>query len=122
MPNRLPKVAYVYLAFALAGAIVPWTFNLLAMRELGRSFSASEFLAAGFQGSAIVGSIAADFWIGATASFIWMMVEARRCRMRRPWVLVLLTLLVAWACALPLFLYLRERHLVRLNPELLRAD
>jgi Terpene cyclase DEP1 len=115
MLRRLPAVAYFYLAMAVAGAIIPWTFNILAMRELGRSFSASEFVMAGFQGSALVGSVAADFWIGATASFVWMLVEARRCQMRRPWVLVLLTMLVAWACALPLFLFLRERHLSRVK-------
>jgi uncharacterized protein DUF2834 len=113
MSQRPSPIAYFYLALALAGAVVPWTYNVLAMRELGRTFTPAEFVAAGFQGSALLGSIAADFWIGSSASLVWMVIEARRCGMRRPWAFVVLTFLVAWACALPLFLFLRERHLAR---------
>ncbi len=109
----LHPAAYFYLVLAIAGAIIPWTYNILAMRELGRVFTPSEFVAVGFQGPALLGSVAADFWIGSSASFVWMVIEARRCGMRRPWAFVVLTLGVAWACALPLFLFLRERHLAR---------
>jgi hypothetical protein len=113
MAARTPPIAYFYLALSIAGAIVPWVYNVLAIQELGRLFTAAEFVAAGFRGPALVGSIAADFWVGATASLVWMVLEARRCGMRRPWLFVVLTFSIAWACALPLFLFLRERRLAR---------
>ncbi len=111
--GKTSPIAFVYLGFAVLGAIVPWTFNVLAMRELGRAFTPAEFVAAGFQVSALHSSLAADFWIGASASLVWMLVEARRLRMARPWLYVIVTFLVAWACALPAFLWARERHLAR---------
>lgn len=109
--SRLSPVAYLYLALALAGAVVPWTYNVLAMQELGRAFTPAEFVAEGFRGSALLGSVAADFWIGSLAALIWMPIEARRLGMARPWLYVVITFAIAWACALPLFLFMRERHL-----------
>lgn len=105
---------YFYLAMAVAGAVVPWTYNLMVFEEIGvDGFTPQAFFMVGFEGSAMLGSLAADFWIGSTASLVWMVIEARRLKMKLWWVLVPLTFMVAWACALPLFLFLRERHLER---------
>ena len=41
------------------------------------------------------------------------MIEARRLKMKLWWAFIPLTFMIAWACALPLFLFLRERHLER---------
>jgi hypothetical protein len=108
---RLPAIASVYLVLSVIGAIATWTYNLIAIREVGGNFTPLAFLRVGFEGSAMLGSLAADFWVGSLASLIWMVAEARRLRMRMPWVYVVLTFLIAWACALPLFLYMRERRL-----------
>jgi hypothetical protein len=67
----------------------------------------------GFQGNAMLGSLAADFWVGSLASLIWMIVEGRRLQMARIWIYFVLTFVIAWAFALPLFLYMRERRLAR---------
>lgn len=111
--TTLTVVKYFYLLMAGLGAVVPWTYNAMALAEIGAGFTPQAFFLVGFQGSAMLGSLAADFWIGATASIVWMLIEARRLKMRFWWALLPLTLLVAWACALPLFLYLRERQLER---------
>lgn len=110
-PPRVSAIAWVYLAFSILGAVTTWRYNLLAAHELGGLPSPMAFLRVGFEGSALMGSLAADFWVGANASLIWMVVEARRLGMRRPWAYVVLALVVAWACALPLFLFMRERRL-----------
>jgi hypothetical protein len=112
-PGRVSPVAYFYLFCAVVGAVGCWTFNVLAFRQLGRAFTPGEFLAAGFQVSPLHSSIATDFWVGSAASLIWMIVEARRRRMPHLWLYVVLTFAVAWSCALPLFLFARERDLVR---------
>ncbi|MFT3767767.1 MAG: DUF2834 domain-containing protein [Minicystis sp.] len=96
---------------AIAGAVVPWYFNLAYLREHGRFFTPGEFIVAGFQVSPLHSSIAADFWIGTTPGLIWMITEARRLRMARPWAYVVVTFLIAFACAFPLFLLMRERQL-----------
>jgi hypothetical protein len=111
--GRNPALSIVYLVLAVAGAIVPWTYNIRVMQETGGAFPVVEFVTIGFQGPPLLGSVAADFWIGSVAALIWMLVEARRMKMKYWWALFPLTMLVAWACALPFFLFLRERSLSR---------
>ena len=102
-----------YLVAGILGAAIPWWFNLRAFAELGAEFTPRAFFMVGFEGSAMLGSVAADFWIGSTVALVWMLVEARRLDMKHRWAIVVWTLAVAWASALPLFLLFRERHLER---------
>jgi hypothetical protein len=106
-------IAWVYLALALVGAASTWSYNILALRELGDAFTPQAFIRVGFEGSPLLGSLASDFWVGSLASLIWMMREGMRLRMRRVWVYFVLTFVIAWAFALPLFLFMRERHIAR---------
>jgi hypothetical protein len=99
-----------YLVAALAGAVIPWWFNLRAFAEIGDQFTPQAFFMVGFEGSAMLGSVAADFWIGSTVAVVWMIAEARRLRIRHWWFFLVWTFAVAWASALPLFLFVRERH------------
>lgn len=110
-PIRTTPLMIFFGLCAVAGAVVPWYYNLGYLHTHGRFFTPGEFIAAGFQVSPLHSSIAADFWIGTTPALIWMIVEARRLRMARPWVYVVVTFLVAFACAFPLFLLMRERRL-----------
>jgi hypothetical protein len=110
---RTPGIAWVYLGLAFVGLAATMTYNVLAFRELGSAFTPAAFVRVGFQGSPILGSLAADFWVGSLASVIWMAVEGVRIGMRRVWLYLLLTFVLAWAFALPLFLFARERHLAR---------
>jgi len=100
-----------YLFAAVIGAIIPWYFSLRALGEVDDPFTPVAFFLVGFQGSAMLGSVAADFWIGASVSIVWIVAEGRRLKMPRVWLYVVVTFLIAWASALPLFLYFRERHL-----------
>jgi hypothetical protein len=95
---------------SLAGLVVPWYFNLRQLSESG-PFTPWEFLRAGFTVSPLHSSIAADFWIGSTPAVLWMGVEGSRLGMKRWWLFILLTLVVAFAFAFPTFLLMRERRL-----------
>ena len=106
---------FIYLGAAVIGAVSTWTYNILQIQQTG-GFSASEFVMQGFQGTAILGSMAADFWVGATISMVWMLVEARRLKMPYWWAFLPLSICIAWAFALPLFLYFRERALDEPHP------
>jgi hypothetical protein len=99
-----------YGAFAVAGAIVPWYFNIRHMREAGELLTPQAWVTGGFI-NALTGSITSDFLIGTTLVLVWMVIEARRLEMRRAWFYVVTTFLVAFAFACPLFLLMRELRL-----------
>ena len=107
---RMPAIAWVYLLLALIGLGTTMTYNVLAFQAFGFDYTPAAFVRVGFEGGPILGSLAADFWVGSVASVIWMISEARQLSMRNVWVYVVLCFVTAWAFALPLFLFMRERH------------
>ena len=108
-PGVTPLMVF-YGAFAVAGAIVPWYFNIRHMRETGELLTPQAWVTGGFI-NALTGSITSDFLIGTTPVLVWMVIEARRLEMRRAWFYVVTTFLVAFAFACPLFLLMRELRL-----------
>jgi len=74
MRNQLPGVRVTpllafYGAFAAAGAIVPWYFNIRYMRESGALLTPQAWLAGGFI-NALTGSTTSDFLIGTTPGLV----------------------------------------------------
>lgn len=106
----------LYLALAIAGAVLPWLANLEFVRQHGPGFDAGLFLELASANPA-ASSLSRDLTIGATAVLVWIVRESRRLQMRGlPWVL-LCCITVAFACGAPLFLFLRERRLAELERE-----
>ncbi len=100
-----PGLQIVYLALALCGAVGTWFFNL-QMADLSTFFTQ-------VWDTPLMSSLAVDLLVVGSAFYVLMAVEGRRLRMS-PLLLVflaILTWLVAVACALPLFLFFRERAL-----------
>ena len=115
-PRTPSLIELLYLALAIAGAVLPWLANFDYIRESGGAFDIAHFVAQANANPAAA-SLSRDLGIGATAVVIWMVREARRIQMRGlPWVL-LSCVTLAFACAAPLFLYLRERRLAELQRE-----
>jgi hypothetical protein len=103
----------LYLALAVAGAVLPWLANVEFIRAYGSSFDLGLFVQLANANPA-ASSLSRDLAIGASAVVVWMVTEARRLQMRGlPWVL-LSCVTLAFACGAPLFLYLRERRLAEL--------
>ncbi|MCS5707133.1 DUF2834 domain-containing protein [Synechococcus sp. FGCU-3] len=114
--RRPTAIEWLYLALAVTGAVLPWLANLDYIREAGGAFNIPHFVAQANANPAAA-SLARDLGIGATAVVVWMVSEARRLQMRGlPWVL-LSCVTIAFACAAPLFLYLRERRLAEMERE-----
>ena len=105
-----------YAIFAAAGAIVPWFFNIKYMQQSAQLLTPAAWLMGGFM-NPLTGSITSDFLIGTTPVLVWMVVEARRLRMRRCWFYEVTTFLVALAFACPLFLLMQEARL-RATPQI----
>jgi hypothetical protein len=110
-PARL--LAWIYLALAVAGGVLPWLANLDFIRESGQAFDLGLFVRMANANPAAQ-SLSRDLAVGATAVTLWMVVESRRLGMRGlVWVL-LSCITIAFAFGAPLFLYLRERRLQEL--------
>lgn len=102
----------VYAVLALVGAVWPWWYNAAFALAHGGAFDPAVFVAEAFSTPA-GGSLSADILVAAGAGSVWMIVEARRLGMRFVWAYVALGTLVAFACAFPLFLFVREGVLQR---------
>lgn len=99
-----------YLAFALAGAVGTWYFNIQHFMTSDVPVTPVTFVQSGLV-TPLSSSLTVDFFIGSTAVLIWMVVEGRRLGMRRLWLYVLATFGIAFAFACPFFLFMRERKL-----------
>jgi hypothetical protein len=98
----------------MAGAVLPWLANLEFIRLSGNAFDLALFVAQANANPAAQ-SLSRDLLVGASAVTIWMVVESRRLGMRHLWVVLLSSVTIAFACAAPLFLFLRERRLAELQ-------
>ncbi|MEB3352297.1 MAG: DUF2834 domain-containing protein [Cyanobacteriota bacterium] len=112
-PSGRAWLAWIYLALAVAGAVLPWLANIDFIQAYGASGDIGLFVQLANANPAAA-SLSRDLGIGATAVTIWMVSEGRRLSMRGvPWVL-LSCVTVAFAFGAPLFLHLRERRLQEL--------
>ncbi len=101
-------LASVYAVMAVAGAILPFVFLLPWMHS--DSASVARFFTLPFaNGPASVFS--ADVLWSATVFMVFAVVEGRRAGVRPLWLAPLIVFVAGLCCALPLFLYLRERAL-----------
>jgi len=111
MPTPL---SWLYLALAVAGAILPWLANLAFIQQYGQAFDVGMFIGLANANPASQ-SLSRDLAIGATAVTIWMVSESKRLQMKGMIWVLLSCVTIAFAFGAPLFLYLRERRLVELR-------
>ncbi len=108
-----PWLAWLYLALAIAGGVLPWLANLEFIGSTGSPFDLELFIQLANANPAAQ-SLSRDLLIGASAVTIWIVVESRRLQMRHLWLVLLSSVTIAFAFAAPFFLFLRERRLAEL--------
>ena len=108
MTRDWTPLAFVYLLLAVAGLIGTWTFNVLAVVQM------VDFIGDLVTSGPAVSSITIDLLVAAVAGSVFVIVEARRLRMRFGWLYVVGAGLTAFAFTFPLFLAMRQRRLTRL--------
>ncbi|MCP9860452.1 MULTISPECIES: DUF2834 domain-containing protein [unclassified Cyanobium] len=113
-PGDLSWIAWLYLALAVAGGVLPWLANLDFIHSEGAAFDIGLFLRQANANPA-ARSLSRDLAIGATAVTIWMVRESRRLGMRGLGWVLLSCVTIAFAFGAPLFLHLRERRLLELS-------
>lgn len=102
---------WVYLVLSVIGLTTAWIFNGLAV------MNNQDYLAAWF-GTAVDWVLSGDFTIVAIAVVVFMITEARRLKMKRVWLYILLSGVTALAFTFPLFMAMRERKLAQFSPAL----
>ena len=101
------RLRHVYLLLCIVGVLLPyWQFApWVAAHGLNLSLFVRELFA-----TRIGGFFGMDVVVSATALIVFASAEGRRLQIRGRWVVVVAVLLVGVSLGLPLFLYLRERH------------
>ena len=108
-----PWLAWIYLALAIAGGVLPWMANIAFMQEYGSAFDLKVFINLANANPAAQ-SLSRDLLVGAAAVTTWMIVESKRLGMRHLWLVLLSSVTIAFAFAAPFFLFLCERRLAEL--------
>ena len=108
LDSSLRQIAYISLA--IGGLLSTQSANLAFVQASGGSFDVAEFIRQAAVNDAAT-SLSYDLLFGSTAVVIWMETERRRLRLRHGLWPILLSMGVAFAFGVPLFLLLRERHL-----------
>jgi hypothetical protein len=105
MTPRWTPLAIGYLALAIAGLVITWTFNGIAIAQ------GSTFFGEWSANGPATQSLQWDLIVVVAAASVLIVVEGRRIGMPWAWVFIPLSLLTAAAFTVPLFLALRERRL-----------
>lgn len=102
------RLRTLYGALAIVGAILPYAFLVPWVRENG--FDWGRFFALPFA-SAPGALFASDLLFAAAVFMIFAIAEGRRIGVRPLWLAPIAIWTIGLCCALPLFLWLRERAL-----------
>jgi len=95
-----------YLILAITGAIVPYVFFLGFFGEAG--YGLSTFVTALFANGA-AGGFTADVLISSFVFWLFAFQQRSRGHGPSPTVFIVLNLLIGLSCALPAYLYAREK-------------
>jgi len=95
----------ILLALAVLGAVLPYVFFLrfFELHGVGGNFVGALFA------NGAAGGFTADLLVSSVVFWIFLFAEAPRVGVRHPWVYVALNLSIGLSCALPAFLWARER-------------
>lgn len=108
MRRHWTPLAFAYLGLAIAGLIGTWYFNVLAIVQM------RDYIGDLMTSGPAVSSIGVDLLVVAVAGSIFIIIEARRLRMRFGWLYVAGAALTAFAFTFPLFLAMRQRRVTEL--------
>ncbi len=97
----------LYLLLAIIGAIVPYIFFIQFFQAEGVNLAV--FVSGLFVNGA-AGGCSADLFLASFVFWIFMFQHARKSEGPKPYLFILLNLTIGLCCALPAYLYARERQ------------
>ena len=96
----------IYLVLAIVGAILPYVFFIQFFQNEGINLPA--FVGALFVNGA-AGGFSADLLFTSFVFWLFMFVQQKRDRGPGPYLFIILNLTIGLSCALPAYLYAREK-------------
>ena len=95
---------HVYLVAAIVGTVIPYFFFVQHMGDAGLVLA--DFMAQGFA-NPVASGFTADLFIASFVFWIYMFTAGEDAP--KPWAFIVMNLLIGLSCALPAYLYWRER-------------
>lgn len=96
----------IYLILAVVGAIVPYLFFFQFIQVEGLNIPS--FVSALFSNGA-VGGFSADLLLSSFIFWLFMFQQFRKSNKPKPYLFIFLNLTIGLSCALPAYLYAREK-------------
>ncbi len=96
----------LYLLLAIIGAIVPYFFFFQFIQAEGVNIPA--FISALFVNGAAAG-FSADLLLASFIFWLFMFREVKESNGPKPYIFIVLNLIIGLSCALPAYLYAREK-------------
>lgn len=115
MKSILNNKHYFYLLLTLFGGGFTFYFAILGIIENNGIFNSIDFITSTWIDNYYAKSVSFDFWTGTIAGTFFILVEGIRLKIKRIWLYLILTIFVAYAFGFPLFLFIRELKLKKLN-------
>jgi hypothetical protein len=104
---------YVYLLLSLFGGGFTYYYVMKGVADNAWTFNIPQFVYSTWTNDAFARSITLDFWTGATAGTLFMLIEGVCLQMKRFWIYIVCTFLIGFAFAFPLFLFMRHQLLMK---------
>jgi hypothetical protein len=109
-------LCWVYALIAAVSLVATWSNNLAFLAQ-SEHWSASSWVGALYVNPASASFVNDLFGLGV-AGTIFMVVEARRLRIRHIWIYLLISPVIAISVAFPLFLIARQRVIAQQRAQL----
>lgn len=90
-------------------------FILLFLVFHNGNFNSIEFAKSTWIDNYYAKSLTFDFWTGTIAGTFFIVFEGYRLKMKKIWMYLIVTILIAYAFGFPLFLFMRELHLRKMK-------
>lgn len=102
---------YLYLVLSIVGGSITASYVFIGMQTNQGQFDVMNFIQSTWTSNPYAKSLTFDFWTGAIAGTLFMLVEGIRIKMKYLYLYLAATLLIGFAFAFPLFLFVRHRQL-----------
>jgi hypothetical protein len=108
MKTITSRIHYLYLLLAIIGGGFTFYYVMKGTIAHNGHFSIPEFVLSTWTENFYAKSITLDFWTGASAGTIFILIEGIRLKIKRFWIFIICTFLIGFAFAFPLFLFFRQ--------------
>jgi hypothetical protein len=109
---RIPRnIHFLYLALSFFGGAITFYLMLKGTLANGGAFNVIDFIQSTWVDNFYAKSLTFDFWTGAIAGTLFVMLEGIRLKMNLWWVYVLFIVLIGFAFGFPLFLFVRHKRM-----------